>query len=546
MPSAASIALSNVLLVTEKNSPILNIALCLAAGAIYPLALSPFDLWPLALISITAFLYILVENRGDKWFRRFLNCLAYGVGQYAVGVSWLYESLHVFGNATPSIAVLFVAVFVAVYAVGFALLMSAAPVRGDDKSHSLVLLVFMWLLWEYFLQLDGLVFSFPWLLIGYAFIDTWLASFATLGGVTAVSLLAIVSCACLLLFRESVLAIVIFTLIWLGGWTLSQYDWTDAREEISVALVQGNLSLHEKWKEDGFQRALQTHTDLTVNYANDVDFVVWPEGALPVYDDQVRSHLRLVAEQIEGTLITGLFSRDLLLGEYYNSAAALRKDSPHISVHFKNKLVPFGEYLPLRSLTGPIADRLQMPMANLSPGPSLKRGTDRSFLFPGAHIGMYICYEIAYPSIVRSVDFKNGADFLLTISEDGWFGTTLGPAQHMQIARMRALETGRYLIRATSTGITAIVNPKGQIESRLIQQEADVLRGTIDKMEGMTLSNYLGSRSNSSSLWVVSVALLLLSWRKNRKDAVELKEMLELESASESDSEDREQKTDRS
>ena len=520
-----------------------NMALCLAAGAIYPLALSPFDLWPSALVSITAFLYVLLNNNQDNWIRRFLNCLCYGIGQYAVGVSWLYESLHVFGNASPWLAALFVAVFVVVYASGFALFLSATPIRSVDKMdnfdkiHALFMLIFFWMVWEAFLQLEALVVSFPWLLIGYAFIDTWLASYAPVGGVALVSLVAVVSCATLLFIRESALAIVVFVLVWLSGWTLSHMEWTEEGDEISVALVQGNVSLHDKWKENGFQEAFQTHTDLTVKYASEVDFVVWPEGALPVYDDQVRSHLRFVAEQIEGTLITGLFSRDMLLGEYYNSVAALRKDQPNVSLHFKNHLVPFGEYLPLRSITKPVAERLQMPMANLSPGPLRHTRADRSFSIPGAHIGLYICYEIAYPNIVRRADFQVGADFLLTISEDGWFGTSLGPAQHMQIARMRALETGRYLVRATSTGITAIVNPKGQIESRLIPHEADVLRGTIYKMEGTTFSNYL--RSDISAIaFFMSGLLLLLELRRNRKNARELKTLLESEAETESSGSD--------
>ena len=488
--------------------------------------MSPFDLWPLALLSITTFLAVLTENRQRPWFESFLYCFFFGLGQYAVGASWLYESVHVFGGASVALAILMVGAFVLFYAVGFALFMSLSwffSVSTVNRHMQLGLAVLLWVYWEVILLEDAFVISFPWLLVGYAFIDTWLAYFAPVGSVLLVSFMALVSCAALTYVRSSIYGVAVFAVIWVAGWGLSTVEWTRPAEEISVALVQGNVSLSEKWAEDGFRHAWQLHTTLTVEHAQDADVVVWPESALPVYDDQVRSHLRLFANEIEGTLIAGLFSRDRVRDEKYNSMIAVGNDPVRMALHYKNKLVPFGEYLPLGFISEPIARYLQMPMADLSPGPRNRDKHGRTFHTPAGPIGAYICYEIAYPNIVRQVDFNAGATFLLNMSEDDWFGTSLGPSQHMQIARMRALETGRYLVRATSTGITAIVNPRGEIEAKLDQGEQGVLRSNISKMEGMTWSNHLLILQRMEVLWFLSVIFGLIGWRQHR-DAKELGE----------------------
>ncbi len=199
------------------------------------------------------------------------------------------------------------------------------------------------------------------------------------------------------------------------------------------------------------------------------------------------------------TLITGIPFRPEGQQRYHNSIMALGSGE---GVYLKQRLVPFGEYVPLEEQLRGLISFFDLPMSAFSPGPA-----DQPPLRAGAfRIAPFICYEVVYPDLVASG--ARNADLLITISNDSWFGNSIGPLQHLQMAQMRALENGRYMIRGTNNGISAIIDHRGRITARTGQFVEESLSGKVEVMLGETPFSSFGSRP----IIVGSGVALLLMW----------------------------------
>ena len=479
------------------------------SGALIPLSLAPFDLWPLALVAAG----LLLEALQDQPPRRaFLLGWLSGVGRYGIGVSWVWVSIHEHGNASPLLATVLVTLFVAGLALLPALMaLGFAALRPRGTLVAAAAFAGCWVLLEW--TLTWLLTGFPWLLLGYSQLATPLAGWAPVAGVLGVSLVVVLTGAALRAFgrgfrgagrnREGVVALVAAGLIWGAGAGLQEVRWTRPMgEALEVALVQGAVPQREKWLASSRQRIIDRHLALSADHWG-VDLLLWSEAALTVYPREagpLLDRLDRHGERSGTTLITGIpdYSRDPddpRRVALHNSARALGTGEGR---YLKQRLVPFGEYVPLEGLLRGLIDFFDLPMSRARPGPEgqapLTIGT-----VPAA---MAICYEIAYPDLVR--ELADGTRILLTISNDAWFGDSIGPPQHLQIARMRALELGRPLARATNDGITALVDDRGRVLGRLPRFEPGVLAGTLQPTGGRTPFATAGS-------WpVVLLAVLLL------------------------------------
>lgn len=483
-----------------------SLALAFLGGAIYPLAFAPFAIWPIALTSLVLLFFAseLVFKR--SFFLRLLVPFAFAVGMYAVGTSWVHSSFLSVEGISNSIStwvtVLFVIASAGVFTgiiVIFEELWARRPrfVQTADNaytlgwnpsrersSYSVFGTALGWLVFEFQNTLLESDIAFPWLQAGYAFIDTWLVGVATIGGVTFVSFFVLVTAMALYRIRRiRFITMVLAALPWLLGIVLLNVPWTRPLEEKDIVLVQSNFSITEKTSENGPTLSWRTNQRLSLE-ESDVDFVIWPEVALhtPLTQDLVYS-LYLLAVRVDASVIAGMWSEtDVRDGEsiLHNAAVGVSKLSPEYQEYHKIKMAPFGEQIPFEPALKPIIRWLKLPVSRVSAG----IGPQINMELDGVTVGMTICYEIAFPSYVakRSRD----ADFLVTMSEDGWFGNSIGPAQHMQIARMRSVETGRYLARATTKGISGIVDPKGKLIATMPVDEQGVVRGTIQTMEGET------------------------------------------------------------
>jgi apolipoprotein N-acyltransferase len=284
-----------------------------------------------------------------------------------------------------------------------------------------------------------------------------------------------------------------------------------------VALVQGNVALDKKWSMDYRGVIVQRYARLTAEQ-HDVDVVVWPEAALPATRDELEDgfmqQLERLAAERKMELLIGMLEREVgATGRtYYNSVLAI---GPHPGVYRKHHLVPFGEFLPLHSLMRWLPDYLYIPMSDFSPGPAQQPG----LRIGGRTAGISICYEDAFGEQVRRS--LPEAAFLVNVSEDAWYGDSWAPHQHQQMARMRSLENGRPMLRATNTGITAIIDHRGVELARAPQFAVSVLHGQIQPMRGVTPYARFG---NTPTIVAALMALGIMLMRARRRDETETAE----------------------
>ena len=275
--------------------------------------------------------------------------------------------------------------------------------------------------------------------------------------------------------------------------------------------MQGNIDQAVKWQPDQAVPNVRQHLELSADHW-DADVLIWPEAAITLYPQQAQGLLEDLTRQGQATqtdMVAGIPGLELVgegQYEFQNLAIGLGQARGRFA---KQHLVPFGEYVPMEGLLRGLIAFFDLPMSRSSPGSADQPNLQLS-MGPAA---MAICYEIAYPASMRQR--ASDAAVLITISNDTWFGASIGPLQHMQIARMRALENGRWLLRATNNGVTAIVDPNGTLQGQLPQFEAGVLRGSFQVMSGATPFKLLGHWPALAYVFGVLSVVLFRRWRKS-------------------------------
>jgi len=453
----------------------------LGAGLVYPLGFAPFGLYPLPVLAL-AVLYLCL--RGASAARGAWRGWLFGAGAFGLGVSWVQVSVHQFGlpllSFSVTVTVLFVAAM-ALYPLAFGWLAARTGAGGGGAA-----LVFgLPAAWTVIEWVRGWLLSgFPWLQAGYAQIDAPLAGYVPLGGVHAATFAVAASAALavlVILNRARYAALTVLAALWLSGALLTRSEWTDpAGPRFEAALVQGNVAQAIKWRPSERERTLERYLSLSEPYWRRAAVLVWPETAVPAFRHRVGDFLgRLdaLARETGTDVLLGLPVLDDDGERYYNSVIGLGA-SP--GVYHKRHLVPFGEFMPLQGILGGVLDFLDIPMSSFSAGAG-----DQPLVHAGGWpVGISICYEDAFGAEVR--DTVPAAAFLVNVSNDAWFGDSLAPHQHLEIARMRALETGRYLLRATNTGISAIIDPRGRIVTRAAQFEPAAIAAVVEPRAGAT------------------------------------------------------------
>ncbi len=490
-------------------------ALALVAGGLLPLAFAPFDFYPVVLFSL-ALLFLLCEKaaavRGALW----LGGL-FGLGYFGVGVSWVYVAIHDFGYSSLPVAVLLTLLFVAALAVYPALFAAAAVYLRrrfafGDTQVLLLLLPGMWLLMEW---LRAILFTgFPWLSLGYSQSDAPLAGWAPVLGGYGLGLLLAFSAGvfALALKRRRAIILLLALPLWLAGEGLKFVDWTrPAGAPVSVALVQGNLPQMTKWDASQVKRRLATYAGLTGPLLGQHDLVMWPENAITVFyrDYRERYFAALEGQALaKGTdLLFGVPQRDGDGRRYYTTLTNLGPSG--YQVYKKDHLVPFGEYVPFESLLRGLIAFFNLPMSGFSPG-----GEEQPLLeLDGNRAALTICYEDLFPS--EALRRLPEATLMINGSNNAWYGDSLAPHQHLQIARMRAMEIGRPVIRATTNGISVLLDHRGRVMVRSAQFEQAVLRGEVQPHTGTTPYVLWGELANLLILLAMAAGAALMA-RKNR------------------------------
>lgn len=471
----------------------------LVAGGLFPLGFAPFGWWPLTLFALAA-LFAVLHPLPPR--RALLRSWLFGVGLFGVGTSWVYVSIHTYGHAPVPVAILVTGLFVALLALFPALLgyFAARLVTRPSPWLPVVVLPAGWVLLDWLRS--WLFTGFPWLNLGYSQIDSPLGGFAPVIGVHGVGLAAALSAGllvALLRYGRRWLSALVLAGLWGIGVLLGHTQWTvPAGEPLKASLIQGNIAQGVKW--DRAQRRPTLERYLAMTRAHwDSDVVVWPESAIPALYHQVADgYLAVLEDEARAShtdLLIGLLVYDFVKENYYNSIMSLGSER---GFYHKHHLVPFGEYFPIQ---GWLRDRLEfidLPNSDFTAG-----AAKQPLLHVAGHkVASLICYEAAFGE--ELLPYLPEAELLVNVSNDGWFGDSLAPHQHLEIARMRALETGRYLLRATNTGISAIIDPRGKLLGVTPQFESTVLTGQVEPRAGAT--PYV----RAGNFPVVVAALLLL------------------------------------
>ena len=486
----------------------------LLSGALVPLAFAPVGLFPLAVLGPALLFALWLRSPPSRaaW-RGWL----FGLGMFGVGVSWVQVSIYNYGGVGLPTALAITGLLVAIMAaypaaMGY-LVGRFFPSRA--ALNAVLVLPAAWVLVEW---LRGWLFTgFPWLSLGYSQTDTWLAGLAPIVGVYGVSWATVLSAGLLLQAARAensgrrVLLVLALAAVWAAGGALGKLDWTQPHgRPLKVSLVQGDVEQGIKWLPGERLATLEKYARMTAEHWGS-DVVIWPETAIPMFYNQVpREFLAQLLEQARahGTdLLVGAAVLSPTTDSYYNS---LLKLGDPIAVYHKHHLVPFTEYLPLKQWLGEAVQLLDVPMSDFSSGAAAQPPIEAG----GVPMGASICYEIAFGSeIIRALP---AASLLVNVSNDAWFGRSLAPYQHLQIARMRALETGRALLRATNTGITAIIDEHGRVMTTLPMFQAGVLTGSVQPRTGLTPYAAAGNLP----ILIGMMALLAIGLQVGRRDAV--------------------------
>ncbi len=460
----------------------------LLSGALCVFGYAPFHLFPVPILALTV-LFILWQREETNKAAALLG-FWFGLGFFASGISWIYVALHDYGDMPLWLALPATVLFAAFLALlptlaGYV----QARFRASPPIRFLVAMPASWVAVEW---LRGTLFTgFPWLSLGYAHSDSPLAGYAPILGVYGVSLIAALSAGALAWIwqtrwsRAGRFTVLLLLVLWGGGALLRGIAWTQPQgAPFSVALIQGNIAQDLKFNEDALIGTLETYRRHILE--NDARLTVLPESAFPLLRsevppqlvEQIRAHARLTV----GDVLIGSFASEDR--RYYNNVFALGASENRFAedLHYrKQHLVPFGEFIPLRPLLGWFINGvLDIPMGDLSSGGT----TQKPLAVAGQQVAMNICYEDVFgEEIIRALP---QATILVNVTNDAWYGDSWAAEQHNQISQLRALESGRMMLRATNTGVTSIIATNGKVLQRLPEHEEAVLRGMAQGYTGST------------------------------------------------------------
>lgn len=490
-----------------KLSPQLAYVRMFLAGALAVAGFAPLGWFPLAVLALAVLFHAWLGTTRPvhaAWLG-----FSFGMGLFCVGVGWIYVALHDYGYMHPLLALLATGLFAALIA-----LYPAAAGYAQARLGGGVAVRLLWVMPAFWVLLEWLrgwlLTGFPWLSLGYSQVpDSPLAGYAPVFGVYGVSLAVALSAGALAWLwqarreRASKLAVMVLLVLWGGGALLRQVAWTAPQgEPVKAALLQGNIEQDLKFEESALVATLETYRRLAQQ--NDARLVIFPETAVPLLreniPDSYQSSLRDHARKSGGDVVIGSFEKEN--GAYYNSVYTVGS-SP--SQHYrKNHLVPFGEFIPLRGVFGWLINEvLQIPMGDLARGGE----TQPPLEIAGQRVAMNICYEDAFgEEIIRTLP---QATLLVNVTNDAWYGESHAAMQHNQLSQMRALETGRTVLRATNTGVTSVIGPDGHIQAMLPQHEEGVLLAEVQGYAGSTPYVWWGNMA----VLVLCALLLGGAWR---------------------------------
>jgi apolipoprotein N-acyltransferase len=503
----------------------------LFAGILFPFGYAPFHYSGVAILSVALFFLSLKRQHANSLMSIFSTGFFFGVGSFGIGVSWIYVSIYTYGHLPVALSALITCLFILYLSCFPGLLAISYGVLSKQltsPARCCLLFSVLWPLME-FLRSTHLT-GFPWLLLGYSQMDSPLCNLLPLIGIYGTSFITCLAATFLSEIveqrskgtaRQAYISLLLFVLLLIAPVALQNKSWTKlSSPPLSVAVIQANVSMRDKWDESLFWNLVNYYRQKITTLSHKNQLIVLPESAIPVPADyllDVLSPIDRQAKKNQNSILLGIPKpSDHQLNAYYNTMTALGAAK---GTYLKQHLAPFGEYTP--SLFHRLCNWLSIPIESLIQGP-----INQPLIHIQHHpIASLICYEIAYPSLLRQQLPR--AEWIVSISDDGWFGHSLAMPQHLQMAQALSMQTGRYQVIANNDGLSSVIDDKGRITASLPAFSAGVLESSIHPASGSTPWVYWGDTPFLLLMLFLLTALglapQLSAWRlASQKSAVEI------------------------
>ena len=468
--------------------------LLFCSGASVTLSYSPFDVWPIVFIAL-AILFQAI-NKATSAKQAAISGFIFGLGWFAFGISWVHVAIADFGGL-PIIVSLLLMLLLCSYLALFPALSGYLAFRFLPKLGMFAILP-TWLIAEWLRS--WMLTGFPWLSIGYTQLQSPLSGFAPIVG--EFGLQAIVVAISLCLSAKHKLAWLTAISLFSFSLILNQLNWhQNTDRKVNLALVQGNIEQSVKWQPENEIPTMQKYFDLSLPHLSEADIILWPEAAIPRLEVLANDFLKdmdRIANENNTAIVTGIvdfqpdtnfaFNNIIVMGNKRENDEFGHYKYLDANRYSKHHLLPIGEFVPFESVLRTLAPLFNLPMSSFNRGAYQQD----NLIANGLNVSSAICFEIAFANQVRA-NLYDDSDFILTVSNDAWFGDSHGPWQHLQIAQMRALEFAKPVIRITNNGITAVINENGEVAEMLEQNIAGVLSHELVISEAKTPYKQFGN-----------------------------------------------------
>ncbi|MBT0588093.1 apolipoprotein N-acyltransferase [Alteromonas sp. SM 2104] len=492
----------------------------MALGALLTFSYAPFGLWWWPIVSLTGLFYLLHQ---PGTVSKTLTAWWFGLGWFGAGISWVHVSLADFGGI-PLIASVAMMFLLCSYLALYPALAVYIAHRFFKASHWALVLPLLWVVTEWLRS--WVLTGFPWLSVGYSQLHSPLGGWLPVVGETGVS--------ALLILMSSGMAYALHQRHWVSCWlllivfpfagsVLNSVEWSKPNgQTLRTAMVQGNIQQALRWVPEQDAPTMQTYASETTPYLGH-DLIVWPEAAIPKLESLALDYLHeldTVTANAGSALITGIVNYNFENEQVFNNLIVVGRKQPgdenghyryfHNNRFDKHHLLPIGEFVPFERWLRRLAPIFDLPMSSFTRGDFQQR----NLIANGIAIAPAICFEIAFPRQVRA-NLYNDTQVMLTVSNDAWFGRSHGPAQHMEIAQVRAKEFGLPLIRSTNNGISAFVDHRGEQTLALPQFELASASYTIPLVSGTTPYRRFGDLP----IWIVTSLFALSAFLLRKRSA---------------------------
>jgi apolipoprotein N-acyltransferase len=493
----------------------------LLLGASLTFAYAPFSIWLILPLVISAFFYLLAKaDTGQAFTLGF----SFGLGWFGAGISWVHVSIADFGGL-PLIASIGLMFLLCGYLALFPAFVSKVIKKYFAPRLWPLALPFIWLFFEFIRS--WLFTGFPWLSIGYSQINSPLSGWLPVVGefgLSAICIMLATTVAIWLPARKYVASASIIVVVFLSAWVLDQYKWSNPiGKPVTIAMVQGNIEQALRWTPEQDLPTMQKYSAMTEDHWEN-QVIIWPEAAIPKLEPAAVDFIAALDEQAakKGVgMISGIVNYNFETREAFNNLIGFgSKEAGDKRGHYyyqhnnrfsKNHLLPIGEFIPFESWLRGLAPIFDLPMSSFTRGAYQQE----NLISNGYRFAPAICFEIAFPNQINA-NLHENTDFIITVSNDAWFGRSHGPAQHLEIAQARAKEFGLPVLRATNTGITAFIDHRGRIQSRLPQFQAAVLSDHVQRVRGTTPYRYFGNLL----AWLLTLSGFIFAlWLKSKTKA---------------------------